>query len=428
RDSGYKSDDIIARMFDASGNPLGPDFVVPENNGNDEFECSSGMDNAGNFVGVWKDRNGPTSIAARYFMVAPPPVPMTVDSASPNSADRGASLTVNVVGSQFPNDAVADFNDAGITVNSTTFIDDQHLDVDITITAAAFLGLHDITVTSSSGNATGHDLFAVQVGGTYPAPDITALVPPSGDQGKTIDVDINGTDFANDVGLSANFGPDITVNSLQFISGIQIRANITIASTATVGLRDVTVTNPGGASDTCTQCFEVIFNPTLYSDDFNDNDASDWIIDKGSWSAAGQALSNTSGTGKPRIISPFIGCGVCSFEVDVKRGTSQGATLSVYGWWVDSKSYVELIMNKDKGKWILKHKINGDIQNKSNVKTTINTGQFYHVKLANDGTNFTATIDGTITVSIPVTGTPFGTTAFKVKGTIGTFDNVVVLP
>jgi len=50
------------------------------------------------------------------------------------------------------------------------------------------------------------------------------------------------------------------------------------------------------------------------------------------------------------------------------------------------------------------------------------------VKLANDGTNFTATIDGGLTVSIPVTGTPLGTIALKVKGTIGTFDNVVVLP
>ena len=85
-------------------------------------------------------------------------------------------------------------------------------------------------------------------------------------------------------------------------------------------------------------------------------------------------------------------------------------------------------MNKDKGKWILKHKVNGDLVNKSNVKGTINTGQFYHVKLANDGTNFTATIDGGLTVSIPVTGTPLGTIALKVKGTIGTFDNVVVLP
>jgi hypothetical protein len=85
-------------------------------------------------------------------------------------------------------------------------------------------------------------------------------------------------------------------------------------------------------------------------------------------------------------------------------------------------------MNKDKGKWILKHKINGNVVNKDNVKGTILTGQFYHVKLAYDGANFTATINGSLTVTIPATGTPLGTIAFKVKGTIGTFDNVVVLP
>ncbi len=428
RDTGYSSDDIIARMFDSNGVSLGPDFVVPENPGNDEFECNVGSDNAGNFVVTWKDRSGPTSIAARYFSVAPPPAPMTVDSASPVSANRGDTLTVRVIGTQFPNDASASFNDAGVTVNSTTFIDAQNLDVNITIGATAFLGLHDITITSSSGNATGQDKFAVQVGGAYPAPTVLSIVPPAGDQGQTLNIDINGTDFANDAGLNVFLGVDITVNSVQFISGVQIRANINIQSSATVGFRDVGVVNPGGASGACSLCFEVIFNPTLYSDNFDDGDASNWIIDKGDWTVASQAFTNTSGDGRPRIISPFAGCGVCSIEVDVKRGTSQDATLSVYGWWVDSKNYVELKMIKDKGKWVLKHKVDGDTLNKDSVEGSINNGQFYHVKLEYDGTNFIATIDGTLTVTIPATGTPFGTVALRVKGTIGTFDNVEVLP
>ncbi|HSP07280.1 MAG TPA: hypothetical protein VLR94_08890, partial [Acidobacteriota bacterium] len=79
RDSDYPTDDIVARLFMADGTPNGSDFIVPDvNRAGDEFECTAAMDDAGNFVIAYKDRGGPTSIAARYFMQAPPPTPMQI--------------------------------------------------------------------------------------------------------------------------------------------------------------------------------------------------------------------------------------------------------------------------------------------------------------------------------------------------------------
>lgn len=427
RDSGYGNDEIAARLFDAAGLPLGNDFIVPENPAGDEFECSSAMDDAGNFLVVYKDRDGQTSIAARYFSVAPPPVPITVTGVNPQAANRNTTLTVTINGSQFTAGATANFNDPGIIVNNTSFIDSSTLSANITIGATAFLGLHDISVNAGTGSATGQDLIAVKVAGAYPAPTVVITNPISGDQSQTLNVDITGVNFANDAGLASAFGVGITVNSTTFINGATVRANISISSAATPGVRNVAVTNPGGATGTCTACFTVIFNPTLYSEDFSDGNSSDWIPDKGTWSAATTALVG-QGSGKATNVSPFAGCSVCSFEADIKRGPNQSATISFIGWYVDKKTLVELIMNKDKGKWILKYKAGGDIVAKGSAPGSIVTGQFYHVKITYDGTNFLVSIDGTQILSIPAGGVPNGTAAVRIKGAIGTFDNIEVLP
>lgn len=427
RDSGYGNDEVAARLFDAAGQPLGNDFIVPENPAGDEFECSSAMDDAGNFLVVYKDRDGQTSIAARYFSVAPPPVPITVTGVNPQTANRNSTLTVTINGSQFTAGATANFNDPGIIVNNTSFIDSSTLSVNITIGATAFLGLHDISVNAGTGSATGQDLFAVKVGGAYPAPTVAITNPISGNQSQTLNVDITGVNFANDAGLASAFGAGITVNSTAFIDGATVRANISISSAATPGVRNVNVTNPGGATGTCIACFTVIFNPTIYSDDFGDGSATDWIPNKGTWSAATNALVGQSSS-KATSVSPFSGCIVCTLKVDMKRGTNAQSTISFIGWYVDKKTLVELIMNKDKGKWILKQRVNGVTVAKGNAPGSISTGVTYHVQLKYDGTNFLVSIDGNQILSVPAGAVPNGTVAVRIKGVIGTFDNIEVLP
>ena len=77
-------------------------------------------------------------------------------------------------------------------------------------------------------------------------PIVTSVDPDTGDQGQTLDVTITGTDLTG--GTVDSFGADIIINSSTVDSDTQITANITIDPGATLGVRDVTVTTPGGTS------------------------------------------------------------------------------------------------------------------------------------------------------------------------------------
>jgi len=88
-------------------------------------------------------------------------------------------------------------------------------------------------------------------------PEIMGISPTSGALGETINVDITGTGFRQGTGLSADFGSGISVNSLNYISGSELKANISISTSANVGKRSLTVTNPGGVTAKADSIFQV---------------------------------------------------------------------------------------------------------------------------------------------------------------------------
>jgi hypothetical protein len=96
----------------------------------------------------------------------------------------------------------------------------------------------------------------ITVGTPAPPPSVNSVTPSSGSQGQNLpSVIIVGSSFQS--GATCNFGAGITVNSCTFNSATQLSANISISSTATVGTRNVTVTNPDGQSNTLPNGFTV---------------------------------------------------------------------------------------------------------------------------------------------------------------------------
>jgi len=95
----------------------------------------------------------------------------------------------------------------------------------------------------------------------YPSPTMSTVSPGQGTRGQTLEVTITGTrlDGVNDVG-DVSFGAGITVNSLPFQYSTEIRANITISAGATLGLRDVSVSDSGDTY-TLASAFEVVAPP-----------------------------------------------------------------------------------------------------------------------------------------------------------------------
>ena len=90
-----------------------------------------------------------------------------------------------------------------------------------------------------------------------PAPTLASASPNTGTQGQSnLAVTLAGSNFLT--GPTCGFGVGITVNSCTFDSSTQLMANISIAANATVGSRNITVTNTDGQIAALTNGFSVV--------------------------------------------------------------------------------------------------------------------------------------------------------------------------
>ncbi|MCD6506085.1 IPT/TIG domain-containing protein [Candidatus Poribacteria bacterium] len=178
----------------------------------------------------------------------------SITSLSPSSGNRGMpSYDVTINGSNFVEGAVASFDNSGITVNSTTFVNSSQLIANIDISSTAALGACDVTVSNPGGvSATEDNAFTV----LHAAPQVLSANPSTGSKSTTLDVQITGTNFQSGATISFS-GIGITVNSVSFVDSQDLLVNITIASNAPSGLRNITLTNPDGQSDTGIGLFSV---------------------------------------------------------------------------------------------------------------------------------------------------------------------------
>ncbi|MDP2755168.1 MAG: PKD domain-containing protein [Nitrospirota bacterium] len=107
-------------------------------------------------------------------------------------------------------------------------------------------GTYNFTVKvtdSSSPQQTAPKALSISVNQSG-TPTVNSVNPVSGKQGETLSVTISGANLSGATSIS--FGAGITVNGFTVNSSSQITANISISPTATVGLRNVSVTTPAG--------------------------------------------------------------------------------------------------------------------------------------------------------------------------------------
>ncbi len=116
-------------------------------------------------------------------------------------------------------------------------------------------GEGNIIVTGYSHNATTNDdYFTIKYNGV--SPGISSVSPSFANQGTTLDVIINGSNFFPEAEVVFS-DAGVTVNSVEFISATELKVNITLAKKAVVGRRDITVTNIDGLSGTIVDGFEI---------------------------------------------------------------------------------------------------------------------------------------------------------------------------
>ena len=163
---------------------------------------------------------------------SPPPARPVVTGISPASGPTAGGTSVSITGTNLSGATGVSFGSAGgsITADSST---------KITATSPAGSGTVDITVTTKGGTSatTSADKF------TYvtPAPVVLGVSPASGPTAGGTSVTITGTNLSGATGVSfGGAGGSITADS---------STQVTATSPAGSGTVDITVTTPGGTSE-----------------------------------------------------------------------------------------------------------------------------------------------------------------------------------
>ncbi len=201
-------------------------------------------------IGEWR---GSESATTSVIVAAP-----TLTTVTPNARGQGFTGNLTLTGTNLVNGAGVVFSGTGITVNTVTFNSPTQLTVNISVAPTATIGARNVTVTNpDGGTATCNNCFTVNTG-----PTLTTVTPNARGQGFTGNLTLTGTNLVNGAGVVFS-GTGITVNTVTFNSPTQLTVNISVAPTATIGARNVTVTNPDGGTATCNNCFTVNTGPTL---------------------------------------------------------------------------------------------------------------------------------------------------------------------
>lgn len=145
-------------------------------------------------------------------------------------------------------DPVADEDLAGYRVYYGTSSGNYSQSVDVgNVLETTLTGLSDCTtwyVAVKAYDAAGNlsESYSNEVSG-WPRPVVSSTSPPSAEQGRTLDVVIQGSNFQS--GATVKFlASGIAVNSVTVNGCSQITANVTVSASAAVGAGDVEVTNP----------------------------------------------------------------------------------------------------------------------------------------------------------------------------------------
>lgn len=199
------------------------------------------------------------SVCTECFTVNPGP---KVTSVTPDAGGQNASHEiVRITGENFVATPTVAFTGGGVTVNSVTQISTSQLTVDLSIAASATTGARVVVVTNSDkGRGTCAECFTVN-----PGPALSSASPSRLAQGTTAkEVILTGGGFTSTPTVSVS-GQGVVVDKVVRDSETELIATMTVASSAAIGVRDITVVNPDFGAATCTGCLTVTAGPTVTS-------------------------------------------------------------------------------------------------------------------------------------------------------------------
>lgn len=122
------------------------------------------------------------------------------------------------------------------------------------------------------------------------------------------------------------------------------------------------------------------------------------------------------------------GCSACSLDTRLMTAGGVFSKVWVLGWYQDKRNLVELLVNEEGNKLILKQRAGGQVVAKAKASVGLGPNRFYTFEISFDGNEFRVRMDGAPVIQMPkAPGTsPVGTVGFQVKNTTAIFDFISV--
>jgi hypothetical protein len=174
--------------------------------------------------------------------------------------------------------------------------------------------------------------------------------------------------------------------------------------------------NDGGTKTSTIIAISVNVNTSTFQDEFNDGDLSNWVFEKGEWQERSGDLHGNF-EGKAKIFpETFGGCSRCTIDTVVMLG-KVGGKASIFGWYQDSRTNIELMLDEAKDRLIFKQKFDGEKLDKQKAIFKIDPNKNYAVKIVFDGTNFKVLVQNTLLITSPAAWPAKGTVGLQIKNT-----------
>lgn len=302
------------------------------------------------------------------------------------------------------------------------------------ISPGAAVGDTPITVSSSSVAETINTDVQLSVIAPFSVQCVPQHMDVAAGSSNTSTCTVTSVTFTGNVDLSCAGSLPCSMNppSAPVSAGNSAESILTVSpdAAATAGDYPIQVDAASATFTTGTEVTATVSTALLF-DEFNDNTLT-WTVQKGLWQESVEFLS-VSTTGTAQIFAPLPwfpsgagGCMNCTHSVRLFPSGTPGR-ISILAWYVDKKNYVELMINDESNKIILKQKSIGELVAKTKALFAVDPGVNHLWEITFDGSSFHVHVDSAELISLPAgAAVGQGNVGFKVKRASVSFDSVVV--
>ncbi len=170
----------------------------------------------------------------------------TLTSISPSSGAPGVNVGVTLTGTNFVTPVQFNISGSGVTPSNVSVVSGTQITATFSIDSGAALGGRTVSVTTANGTS-GTVNFAV----AQPTPTLTSINPSSAALSSNTPVTLTGTNFVSPATLNIA-ASGVTASNVTVVNSTQITANFSVASTATTGGHNVSVSTANGTSGAVT--------------------------------------------------------------------------------------------------------------------------------------------------------------------------------